>query len=387
MAINLDEHHDTDTLGTAEDVVAFRNNLDADDTPISIVRTAFRSRQLDGREPHVFEVLVEGVRELESLFPPDARVLRSVTDEDGDTVILARGVDYGLLASTIGRPLVSVSAATRERAKAVATGIRSRAPVRKPPNTTPIRTWFRGRHGPTSVARPLNAPRWSDIEANYPAATRAPLAALHALVRPRNTGKLVLWHGPPGTGKSTAVRSLFRAWSNWCDAHYVADPEAMFADPSYVMNVLAPVAMPWDEDDDDFVLTARQRRRRNKFRLIVAEDSDEFLRVSARQDAGASLGRLLNITDGVLGQGSNTIILLTTNEKLGELHPAVIRPGRCLAAIHFTEFSPAEAREWLGPSASAPNTPKSLAELFELRGDVTRVQGLDHEDAHPGQYL
>jgi TRAP-type C4-dicarboxylate transport system permease large subunit len=75
----------------------------------------------------------------------------------------------------------------------------------------------------------------------------------------------------------------------------------------------------------------------------VAEDSDEFLRASARRDAGASLGRLLNVTDGVLGQGSDTIILLTTNEEIGRLHPALVRPGRCLGAVEFTEFSPTEA--------------------------------------------
>lgn len=68
-----------------------------------------------------------------------------------------------------------------------------------------------------------------------------------------------------------------------------------------------------------------------KWQLLVAEDSDEFLRVSARRESGAALGRLLNLSDGILGQGSNTLILLTTNERLDRLHPALIRPGRCLA--------------------------------------------------------
>jgi ATP-dependent 26S proteasome regulatory subunit len=72
--------------------------------------------------------------------------------------------------------------------------------------------------------------------------------------------------------------------------------------------------------------------------LIVAEDSDEFLRLSARREAGAALGRLLNLTDGILGQGSNTLILLTTNELLENLHPALIRPGRCLAQIEFEDI-------------------------------------------------
>ena len=140
------------------------------------------------------------------------------------------------------------------------------------------------------------------------------------------------------------------------------------------------------DDEELGVHHARRRRKgRDRFRLIVAEDSDEFLRASARRDAGASLGRLLNVTDGVLGQGFDTIILLTTNEEIGRLHPALVRPGRCLAAVEFTEFSPAEAAAWLGPGLPKPTQPLSLADLFERRGDVDRVRTPDDlDDARAG---
>jgi len=164
-----------------------------------------------------------------------------------------------------------------------------------------------------------------------------------------------------------------------------ADPEALFADPEYILKLLAPSG---DGDDSSFSTRAQLRKRRDRFRLVVAEDSDEFLRASARRDAGASLGRLLNVTDGVLGQGSDTIILLTTNEEIGRLHPALVRPGRCLAAVEFTAFSPAEAAEWLGPDVPRPTQPLSLADLFERRGDVDRVRTPDDRDDTPvGQYL
>ena len=141
----------------------------------------------------------------------------------------------------------------------------------------------------------------------------------------------------------------------------------------------------WSDDVTPFVTHSNDARPR--FRLVVAEDSDEFLRASARRDAGASLGRLLNVTDDVLGQGFDVVVLLTTNEEIGRLHPALVRPGRCLAAVQFTEFAPGEAATWLGPAVRAPATPATLAELFEQRGDVGRVVANFDDDRAPGQYL
>lgn len=39
--------------------------------------------------------------------------------------------------------------------------------------------------------------------------------------------------------------------------------------------------------------------------------------------------------DGLIGQGFNLLVLVTTNEPVGKLHPAVVRQGRCLAEIEF----------------------------------------------------
>jgi hypothetical protein len=38
---------------------------------------------------------------------------------------------------------------------------------------------------------------------------------------------------------------------------------------------------------------------------------------------------------------------VTTNDDLRQLHPAVSRPGRCLAKIEFAAFTPEEAEAWL----------------------------------------
>ena len=43
--------------------------------------------------------------------------------------------------------------------------------------------------------------------------------------------------------------------------------------------------------------------------------------------AGQGLSRLLNVSDGLLGEGLRAVVLVTTNEPLRRLHPAVVRPG------------------------------------------------------------
>ena len=64
-----------------------------------------------------------------------------------------------------------------------------------------------------------------------------------------------------------------------------------------------------------------------RWRLLMLEDCDELISGEAKASAGQSLSRLLNLTDGLLGQGRNALIAITTNEDLASLHPAVVRPG------------------------------------------------------------
>ena len=32
-------------------------------------------------------------------------------------------------------------------------------------------------------------------------------------------GRLIVWRGPPGTGKTWALRALAGAWREWCGVH------------------------------------------------------------------------------------------------------------------------------------------------------------------------
>jgi hypothetical protein len=104
-----------------------------------------------------------------------------------------------------------------------------------------------------------------------------------------------------------------------------------------------------------------------RWRLLLLEDCDELIRGQAKHESGQALSRLLNLTDGLLGQGRNVLVGITTNEDLERLHPAVVRPGRCLARIEVGRLTHKEAVQWLGTSEGIGRDGATLAELYALR--------------------
>lgn len=250
---------------------------------------------------------------------------------------------------------VMIAARSTEAADEALEAVRRLVPVDPPSSThATVEFWALGGRGPVSWQRKLSTVPWETIRDSYAPAAVAAMDGLMTL-DDRAAGKLVLWHGEPGGGKTHAMRALMARYSAEATFHYVTDPERFFGDRGdYLLHVVL------DGDRDE------------RWRFLILEDAGELLALDARERVGQGLSRLLNLSDGLIGQGLRLVILITTNEDVRKMHGAVIRPGRCLANVAFDRLDQEACMLWLKQrGVDDPRLvqgPMTLAELYAIAG-------------------
>lgn len=236
--------------------------------------------------------------------------------------------------------------------------------------------WYSNAKGDVkNDTRTIVCPSWQDIRENYLPDVRSDIESLIAMEKPWEAGKIIFWSGVAGGGKTFAIRSLVREWRDVVDPQYVMDPEKFFGDAQYMNEaVMTDTGFKYDEDGN--------RRPTAVGKLFVIEDMPDLILTKSRSTRCAEMARLLNLSDGLIGQGFSALFLLTTNEDVHDIDPAFLRDGRILQRTAFTKLGPDEARQWLRDHGSTADVDgeMTLAELYaRLRGKKAKPRSQDHK--------
>jgi ATPase family associated with various cellular activities (AAA) len=159
-----------------------------------------------------------------------------------------------------------------------------------------------------------------------------------------------LLHGPPGNGKSTAIRAMM---SSRCLS-------------AYTMRL-------FDRRGDDSTLDALfEKALKNRPALVLLEDLDRAFPKTGETRSNISVQQLLNCLDGV-ATGEGVIVVATANEPT-ILDPAILRrPGRFDRVVHFPNPARDLRQEYF--SRIDPNlTPGTLKELSTKSGGLSFAQ-------------
>lgn len=230
-----------------------------------------------------------------------------------------------------------------------------------------VKITYNTAHGVSTYTAAIQCPTWAEIAQNYPAEIREKIALTQSGLN-YSRGKLLIWHGLPGTGKTYAIRSLIRAWKESHTPIDVIDADQFLGNGGYYYSLIEDLKKPG---------------------LFIFEDSAESLLESTRTTAETRISKLLNMTDGLLSQGRQDIFLITFNEQVAKIDAAAIRPGRCQSLIKFREFNENEAIAWLEERKEDPKKlidqksmlggkgAWSLADLYNLLNGFPIVDTMD----------
>ena len=161
------------------------------------------------------------------------------------------------------------------------------------------------------------------------------------LLRKKDESGLFLFHGKPGTGKSTYLRYLVKSLNK----------KVIFISPKKAGDL---------ESVEVFKLLLD-----NKNSILVIEDAEELM-VSRNHERNSNLSTILSLTDGILGESLAIQMIATFNTELKNIDPALVRKGRLKLAYEFTEIPPEKASKIMEERGikTTLEEPMTLAEAY-----------------------
>ncbi len=167
-----------------------------------------------------------------------------------------------------------------------------------------------------------------------------------------NSNGLVLFHGEPGTGKSTYIRYL---------AGFLKK-KVIFLSPRLAKNL----------DDPGFARLLTE----NPNSIVIIEDAEDLL-ISRDTSQNSGISTLLNLTDGLLGTSMSIQFICTFNTPVTNIDKALLRKGRLLALYKFGPLSVEKSRALLmklGIVDFMVTQPMTLAEIYNVEKPAFQLE-------------
>lgn len=165
-------------------------------------------------------------------------------------------------------------------------------------------------------------------------------------INKKDINGLYLFHGEPGTGKSTYIKYLI----------YQLKKKVIFISPKMAGEL------------DNINMTTFLLNNRNS--VLVIEDAEELI-ASREEIRNSNLSMLLNLTDGLLGESLGIQIIATFNTDITNIDKALLRKGRLTTIYEFTKLSIERTNTLLNilGHIEKVNEPLAVTDIFNFNSD------------------
>jgi hypothetical protein len=155
-----------------------------------------------------------------------------------------------------------------------------------------------------------------------------------------SSAPVLVLKGEPGTGKTSFIKTFIKEYA--LNTMFTFDQSIMESDYFYC----------------DFLTDS-------KYKLLVIEDADLLLASREKHD-NRTMGKLLNISEGLIKLEGKKIIFSTNIQQIGRLDEALIRPGRCFDVLSFGRLTKEQALEACKAAEMPPVEEDRDYALFEI---------------------